>query len=86
MIAPAVGRTSSNKAEYSASDAPSSRLREGVTDRRTDGRTDTPSYRDATAHLKRMSSNDDDLFQLGLNSAHVLVRDRLILVDQRQCF
>ena len=57
-----------NKAEYSAQDAPSSRLREGVTDRRpdgptdrrtdgptdgwTDGRTDTPSYRDARMHLK----------------------------------
>ena len=49
------------QAEYSASDAPGSHLREGVTDRRTDGPTarqtdgwtDTPSYRDATAHLKR---------------------------------
>ena len=49
-----------NKAEYSAQDAPSRRLREGVTDLRTDrptdgptdGRTDIPSYRDATAHLK----------------------------------
>ena len=29
-----------NKAEYSASDAPSSHLREGVTDRRPDGPTD----------------------------------------------
>ena len=47
----------SNKVKYSALDAPSSHLREGVTDQRpdgrTDGRTDTPSYRDATAHLKR---------------------------------
>ena len=41
-----------NKAEYPASDAPSSHLREGV----TDGRTDTPSYRDATAHLKRVTT------------------------------
>ena len=40
-----------NKAKYSALDAPSSHLREGVTDRRTDGRTDIPSCRDATAHL-----------------------------------
>ena len=47
---------SKNKAEYSGKDAPSRRPREGVTDLRMDGRTDrgmgTPSYRDATAHLK----------------------------------
>ena len=58
-----------NKAKYTAQDAPSTRLREGVrtygrtdgwtdgqtdgpTDRQTNGRTDTPSYRDATAHIK----------------------------------
>ena len=58
-----------NKAKYTAQDAPSTRLREGVrtygrtdgwtdgqtdgpTDRQTNGRTDTPSYRDATAHQK----------------------------------
>ena len=53
-----------NKAEYLTYDAPSRRLREGITDlwmdgpmdgptdRRSDQRMDTPSYRDATAHLK----------------------------------
>ena len=33
----------SNKAEYTAKDAPITRLREGVTDLRTDGRTDGPT-------------------------------------------
>ena len=33
-----------NQAEYSAWDAPSRRLREGVTDLRTDGRTDGRTY------------------------------------------
>ena len=47
------------KTEYLASDAPSSHLRKGVTDRRLDGRTDTPSYRDATAHLKSSLLTDE---------------------------
>ena len=54
-----------NKAKYTAQDAPSTRLRESVTERqpdrpmdgRTDGRMDTPSYRDATAHLKSDGKN-----------------------------
>ena len=45
-----------NRAEYSTLDAPSRRPTEGITalrtDGRTDGRSDTPFYRDATAHLK----------------------------------
>ena len=50
------GRKKINKAGYTAQDAPSRRLK--ITQDRwtygpTDGRTDTPSYRDATAHLKR---------------------------------
>ena len=47
----------SNKVKYSALDAPSSHLREGVTDQRPDGQMDgpmdTPCYRYATVHLKR---------------------------------
>ena len=51
-----------NKAEYTAQDAPITRPSEGVTDGRTGGRTDgrtdrrtgTPSYRDASAHLKKV--------------------------------
>ena len=53
-------RQHKNKAGYMAQDAPSRRLREGVTDQRTDrrmdGQTDTPSYRDATAHRKKPNS------------------------------
>ena len=52
-----------NKAGYTAHDAPSMRsfhlrkiTRDRRTDGRTDGRTDTTSYRDATAHLKRFLS------------------------------
>ena len=44
-----------NKAGYTAQDAPGTRLkitRDGRTYGRTDLRTDTTSYRDATAHLK----------------------------------
>ena len=41
-----------NKAEYSALDASRRRVREGVTNLRTDGRSDRPSYRDARTHLK----------------------------------
>ena len=45
-----------NKAGYTAQDAPSTRLK--ITgDGRTDGRTDTTSYRDATAHLKNAQKN-----------------------------
>ena len=40
-----------DKAEYSAFNAVCRRLREDVTDLRTDGRTDRPSYRDARTHL-----------------------------------
>ena len=41
-----------NKAGYTAQNGPSTRLK--ITgDERTNGRTDTPSYRDATAHQKR---------------------------------
>ena len=53
-----VGRSKKNKAGYTAQDAPSTRLKitwDGRTNGRTygtDGRTDTPSYRNATAHLK----------------------------------
>ena len=46
-----------NKAGYTAQDAPSKRLKitgDGRTDGGTDGRTDTLSYRDATAHLKKV--------------------------------
>ena len=39
-----------NKAVYSALDASRRRLREGV----TDGRTDRPSYRDSRPHLKTL--------------------------------
>ena len=49
-----------NKAGYTAQDAPSARLkitRDGRTDGPTDGRTETPSYRDATAHLKKSDSS-----------------------------
>ena len=70
-----------NKAKYTAQDAPSTRLREGVrtygrtdgrtdgqtdgpTDRQTNGRTDTPSYRDATAYLKRAFFHAFTSFQL----------------------
>ena len=50
-----------NKAGYTAQDAPSTRLK--ITwDRRTYGRTDTPSYRDATAHLKKEISVFFSLF------------------------
>ena len=46
-----------NKAGYTAQDAPSMRTyhlrKKHGTDGRTHGRTDTTSYRDATAHLKR---------------------------------
>ena len=45
-------RIKENKAGYTAQDAPRTRLK--ITgDGRTDRRTDTTSYRDATAHLKR---------------------------------
>ena len=48
----------SNKAGYTAQDAPDTRLK--ITgDGRTDGRTDTTSYRDATAHLKIFLSRED---------------------------
>ena len=40
-----------NKAVHTARDASSTRLKM-TRDRRTYGRTDTPSYRDATAHLE----------------------------------
>ena len=53
----------SNKAGYTAQDAPSTRLKitgdgrsDGQTDELTDGRTDATSYRDATAHLKMTTS------------------------------
>ena len=62
-----------NKAEYSALDASRRRLREGVTDLRTDRRmdgrtdirtdgrmdrrTDRPTYRDARTHLKRQNAS-----------------------------
>ena len=55
-----------NKAGYTAQGSPSTRLKitldgrtYGPTDLRTDGQTDTPSYRDATAHLK--SGNKQEL-------------------------
>ena len=51
-----------NKTEYLALDAPSSHLRKGVTDRRDgpmDGWMYTPSYRDATAHLKSSLLTDE---------------------------
>ena len=50
---------SHNKAGYTTQDAPNTRLEttgDGPTDGRADGLTDTTSYRDATAHLKRMVS------------------------------
>ena len=48
----ASNRLEINKAGYTAQDAPSTRLK--ITgDGRTDGWTDTTTYRDATAHLKR---------------------------------
>ena len=47
----------SNKAGYAAQDAPSTRLK--ITrDGPTDGPTDTPYYRDATAHLKMKENKD----------------------------
>ena len=47
-----------NKAGYTAQDAPSTRLK--ITrDGRTDGRMDTPSYRDATAHLKMRKNGNE---------------------------
>ena len=46
-----------DKAVYTAQDALSAfENNTGHTDRRTDGRTYTTSYRDATAHLKRRNT------------------------------
>ena len=62
-----------NKAGYTAQDAPSTRLkitRDGRTDERTDGRTDTSSCRDATAHLKRGGGGDQKVAEaLGRNES-----------------
>ena len=55
-----------NKAGYTAQDAPSTRLkltRDRRTYGRTYGRTDTPSYRDATAHLEKLRKNELDRAQ-----------------------
>ena len=55
-----------NKAGYTAQDAPSTCLkitRDRRTYGRTYGRTDTPSYRDATAHLEKLRKNELDRAQ-----------------------
>ena len=62
-----------NKAGYTAQDAPSTRLKitgDGRKDGPTDGRTDTPSYRDAKTHLKTKTK------QLRRASCHKPVRIR----------
>ena len=43
----------------------------GHTDERTDGRTDTTSYRDATAHLK-MVTKKQKIFYNSLNSSNIV--------------
>ena len=43
----------SRQPKMTINDAKKLSVTDGPTDRRTDGRTDTPSYRDARTHLKR---------------------------------
>ena len=67
-----VGELPSNKAKYSALDASRRRLREGVTDLRTDGRTDRPSYRDAMTHLKTKRHSGSSPSRSSISSSYHL--------------